>query len=190
MTEGAADRATRSRAPTEMRRPRSKWASSTHCTTSPSRWSGWYSRSRRSRGHRRLDFLEIGFADLEEPSPEDHAPTLFVANELELFDQRLNGDFAGGEEFHLTQPHVINFDRRFIDHFADGRESLVGSRRVEDDAIAFREPLQPPVFPVIGLSESAGDAVLHVSTRECIDEISHAPRFPRNPGAMQIFYAV
>src|SRR5438552_15592318 len=114
MTEGAADRATRARAPPEMRRPRSKWASSTHCTTSPSRWSGWYSRSRRSRGHRRLDFLEIGLADFEEPSPDDYAPTLFVANELELFVQRLIGAFACGEDFHLPSPHGINFERRFI----------------------------------------------------------------------------
>src|SRR5438105_2268795 len=138
MTEGAADRATHARAPPEMRRPRSKWASSTHCTTSPSRWSGWYSRSRRSRRHRRLDLLEIGFSDLEKASPEDHSPTFLVANEIKLFDERLNGRFAGGEEFHLPPPGGIGLEWCVIDHLADGRESLQGiagskfrSRRVE-----------------------------------------------------------
>ena len=74
----------------------------------------------------------------------------------------------------------LDLIRRLVDDFADRGEVLkrlagleLRSRRVEDDPIALRQTLQPRILPMIGLRESAGDAVLDVRARHRVDPIAH-----------------
>src|SRR5439155_21662230 len=123
--------------------------------------------------------------DLEKTAAEDEAPDLFVADEVELLDQRMDRSFCGGKKLHSPSPWMeigghLDLVRRLVDDFADRGEVLkrlagleLRSRRVEDDRVALRQTLHPRILPMIGLREAAGDADLDVRARYCVDPIAH-----------------
>jgi hypothetical protein len=67
-----------------------------------------------------------------------------------------------------------------VGDLSDGGERLqgraiwiVGLRRIEDDPVVLRHLAQHVRFPVIGLSEAAGHAALHVTPADRVDPVRH-----------------